>query len=633
MNLPVDDNLTTKEHTKNDTSCEYTNTLTSGNGLSSKKEFECSNSLFANLQSPKLFDSFTEKTGDYNSDSTDVFVKSNVEINDPSSFLPRFYTNSPPTQNSVHANNSFLNDVEAKKQLSSGVMTSQNNLESKSATLETSGSINLPDNEPETAIILECQKINWIYSSPKVIACADSEFRLSEKLPSHDNYLRGCLWSPDGSCILTNSHDNILRLFNLPSSILTNEGGEFTLSEPEEMKSVLRMHEKELIYDYGWYPLMCSDDPVSCCFASTSRRNPIRLWDAFSGIIRATYTPINHLGEVVSASSLSFSFNGLRLYAGFHRYIQVFDVSRPGSDSIRRPKLGKKPIQGGIISCIGVLNDPSRNIYATGSYNGTVCIFSEPGNLITRLFSHQSGVTQVTLTKTFAGKSGGAPWYVLVGGRMDSRIFVWDARYLINPITIIHRRIENHQKFQFDVEPTGRYLFTGSQTGVVCAYDLPQCITEVSENGQTCPSSHWRAHYDSTNGVSIHPSLPIIATSSGQRRIRQPTLKHPFKKQRTAEMLEVQQSISNVTIPRHQSTLSNSDSESNSSSCDEKFLSDGEASMMITPVLVTGSTVSSGESDVNPMVEEFPLPLKGKLTLLPRENRLNLWSFPLSVTT
>ncbi|KAK4472426.1 hypothetical protein MN116_003681 [Schistosoma mekongi] len=622
MNLPIDDNLT-EEHTKNDTRCEYTDTFLSANGLSSKEGFECSDSSFTKLQSSKLFDSFTEKTDGYNSDSTDVFVKSNVETSDPSSFLSGFCTDSSPAKNSIDVNNSFLNDLEAEKQLSSGVMTSQNNLESKSVTLEISKSTNLPADEPENAITFECQKINWIYSSPKVIACADSEFRLSEKLPSHDNYLRGCLWSPDGSCILTNSHDNILRLFNLPSSILANDGGELTLSEPEEMKSVLRMHEKELIYDYCWYPLMCSNDPVSCCFASTSRRNPIRLWDAFSGIIRATYTPINHLGEVVSASSLSFSSNGLRLYAGFHRYIQVFDVSRPGSDSIRRPKLGKKPIQGGIISCIGVLNDPSRNIYATGSYNGTVCIFSEP------VWSHSSDIDK----KTFAGKNGSAPWYVLVGGRMDSRIFVWDARNLINPITIIHRRIENHQKFQFDVEPTGRYLFTGSQTGVVCAYDLPQCITEVSENGQTCPSSHWRAHYDSTNGVSIHPSLPIIATSSGQRRIRQPTFKHPFKKQRTADMLEVQQSICNDTIPRHQSTLMNTDSESNSSSCDEKVLSDGEASVMITPVLVTGSTISSGESDVNPMVEELPLPLKGKLTLLPRENRLNLWSFPLSVTT
>ncbi|XP_035692492.1 telomerase Cajal body protein 1-like [Branchiostoma floridae] len=30
------------------------------------------------------------------------------------------------------------------------------------------------------------------------------------------NFLKGCKWSPDGSCILTNSDDNTLRLFNLP---------------------------------------------------------------------------------------------------------------------------------------------------------------------------------------------------------------------------------------------------------------------------------------------------------------------------------------------------------------------------------------------------------------------------------
>ncbi|CAH8444916.1 unnamed protein product [Schistosoma turkestanicum] len=610
MDLPVEDKLMIKEYTKNDTDCESMNTIVLNNDLHLKGTPECTNSLISKLMSFKPTGDITEKT-DGCSDSTNVSVINNSEPRNLSFSPHEMCTDSFQIQNSVQVNNSLQTDTESENECT-----------------------NVQVDESENMVALECQKVNWVYSSPKVIACADSEFQLSENLPLSNNYLRGCLWSPDGSCILTNSHDNILRLFNLPPSILENNGEEPSLFRPEEMKSVLMMHEKELIYDYCWYPLMCSADPVSCCLASTSRRNPIRLWDAFSGLIRATYTPINHLGEVASASSLSFSSNGQRLYAGFHRYIQVFDVSRPGSESVRRPKLGKKPFQGGIISCIGVLNDPSRNIYATGSYNGTVCIFSEPGNLITRLFSHQSGVTQVTLTKTFAGKSG-APWYVLVGGRMDSRIFVWDARNLVNPITIVHRRIENHQKFQFDVEPTGHYLFTGSQTGVVCVYDLPQCISQFSENGQTYPSSSWRAHSDSTNGVSIHPSLPIIATSSGQRRIRQPTLKHACKKQRITETtLEVQHSLPDKNISSNRSILESSDSESgcNSSSCDEKMLGDDEAAVMTPPVLVTGSTTSSGENDANPTVEELPLALKGKLTLLPKENRLNLWTFPLLVT-
>ncbi|XP_036002524.1 telomerase Cajal body protein 1 isoform X1 [Fundulus heteroclitus] len=34
-----------------------------------------------------------------------------------------------------------------------------------------------------------------------------------------ENYLKGCKWAPDGSCILTNSADNVLRVYNLPPEI------------------------------------------------------------------------------------------------------------------------------------------------------------------------------------------------------------------------------------------------------------------------------------------------------------------------------------------------------------------------------------------------------------------------------
>ncbi|CAH8480739.1 unnamed protein product [Heterobilharzia americana] len=623
MNSPAHDELIMRENTGNEESGDSTNVIASDGWLTLTEAFECTNSLSLKFLSCKSFDDTKEEIG--HTDSIHLLDVNSDSPNDPDTSVSKQYvTEQVSIENSHQTNSSSQVNLEPANEIPLQLKEDQCISEKELDSSKIDDCTTVPTSELEYPEVLEYRNVDWIYPSPKVIACADAEFRLSAKSPS-DNYLRGCLWSPDGSCILTNSHDNVLRLFNLPSSVLSNDDAEPSSSEPEEMKSVLSMHEKELIYDYCWYPLMCSADPLTCCLASTSRRNPIRLWDAFSGIVRANYIPVNHLGEVVSASSISFSSNGLRLYAGFHRYIQVFDVCRPGTDSIRRPKLGRKPIQGGIISCIGVLNDRSRNIYATGSYNGTVCIFSEPGNLIARLFSHRTGVTQVTLTKTFAGENG-APWYVLAGGRMNSRLVVWDARNLVEPITIIHRRIENHQKFQFDVEPTGCYLFTGSQTGVVCAYDLPECIKQFCENGQTSYASSWRAHSDSTNGVSVHPSLPIVATSSGQRRVKQPTFKHKkCKIQRTMETSEVQHSLPNVNTP-----CNKSDSDSDSTSCDEKVLNDNEAAVMAPPV--TGSTTSS-ETDGTTLVEEIQLALKGELTLIPRENRLNLWTFPLLEAT
>jgi hypothetical protein len=49
------------------------------------------------------------------------------------------------------------------------------------------------------------------------------------------------------------------------------------------------MKEAETVYDYQWYPLMDSSQPNTCCLATTSQYQPIHLYDAFDGHIRATY--------------------------------------------------------------------------------------------------------------------------------------------------------------------------------------------------------------------------------------------------------------------------------------------------------------------------------------------------------
>lgn len=49
------------------------------------------------------------------------------------------------------------------------------------------------------------------------------------------------------------------------------------------MKPVLSVLEGETIYDAAWLPTMSSSDPASCLFFSTSRDNPVHIWDAFTG--------------------------------------------------------------------------------------------------------------------------------------------------------------------------------------------------------------------------------------------------------------------------------------------------------------------------------------------------------------
>ncbi|TPP57156.1 putative guanine nucleotide-binding protein [Fasciola gigantica] len=431
--------------------------------------------------------------------------------------------------------------------------------------------------------------------------------------------------SPDGSCILTNSRDNVLRLFNLPSCLFA-ENSESTDSVPEEMMAVLTMRDHELVYDYTWYPAMRSSDPTTCCFASTVRRNPIRLWDAFTGEVRATYRPINHLGEAISAYSIAFSADGQRLYAGFNRFMHVFDVSRPGRDSVRRPRLGKKPTQGGIISCIAVPKHSGRQIYATGSYNGTVVVYSEPGNPIVQLDTGSAGVTQVHFTSR-VGHETGSPWYLVAGSRMDSRVFLWDARQTREPLLVLHRRVENHQRFQFDFDPLCEFMFTGSQTGAVYVYDLSTCLEKYDACQPVKPSLVWRAHADCAHGLSVNPILPIVATSSGQRRIEPPVI---FRRRRSVKRSRPEkhpaESESNPAIGGSSADESHPDTESSSrsdsdSSLSEAVLTDDEASLILPDHVhqTCATDLIAGTRS---------LPMWGKLTRLPRENRLCLWSFP-----
>jgi len=53
--------------------------------------------------------------------------------------------------------------------------------------------------------------------------------------------------------------------------------------------SPLSVKQSEMVYDYLWYPGMSSTYPETCCFASTSRDNPIHLWDSLTGCLRCSY--------------------------------------------------------------------------------------------------------------------------------------------------------------------------------------------------------------------------------------------------------------------------------------------------------------------------------------------------------
>ena len=105
---------------------------------------------------------------------------------------------------------------------------------------------------------------------------------------NNNNYTRGCLFSPDGLCILTYNEDNTIRLFDPPQETrtVTNETNQV---ESHQWQPALSVSIAGPIYDVEWYPLMNSADPGTCCLAVTSQYQPVHLYDAYDGHLRATY--------------------------------------------------------------------------------------------------------------------------------------------------------------------------------------------------------------------------------------------------------------------------------------------------------------------------------------------------------
>ncbi|XP_068164898.1 telomerase Cajal body protein 1 isoform X2 [Antennarius striatus] len=323
-----------------------------------------------------------------------------------------------------------------------------------------------------------------------------------------ENYLKGCKWAPDGSCILTNSADNVLRVFNVPPEIYS-----YNWDLLPEMSPALRMAEGDTVYDYCWYPKMNSLDPDTCFLASSSRDNPVHLWDAFYGDVRASFRPYNHLDELTAAHSLCFSPDGTQLYCGFDKTVRVFYTDRPGRDCEERPTIVKKQGQSGIISCFGF--SPCQSVYACGSYSRCAGLYScQDGTLLALLPTrHHGGLTHLLFSP-----DGN---YLYTGGRKDPEMLCWDLREPGKVVFSLKRNVSTNQRIYFDLDQSGRYLLSGDTEGVVSVWDT-QTAPLDGEEELLQPQLQFQAHWDCTNGISVHPFMPLLATSSGQRQFPWP---------------------------------------------------------------------------------------------------------------
>lgn len=223
------------------------------------------------------------------------------------------------------------------------------------------------------------------------------------------------------------------------------------------------------------------------------------MWDAFDGRLRCSYSGYDEVDEVVAAISLAFANDGEKIYAGYKRCIKIFDTSRPGRS------YDEYPVKFAI-SCMAQ-NMEHPHTVTCGNWRGYIQHFDlrcppKQGPLFT-LGGHTAGITQLRY-----GTDASSNWQLFSGARKCPKLLQWDMRNYKQPLHEFQRQVNTNQRIQFDLCPQQPWLASGDTEGGLNLWNL--------SDGEEIEAMQLPLHADCCNGIGFHPSLPILASSSGQ---------------------------------------------------------------------------------------------------------------------
>lgn len=106
-----------------------------------------------------------------------------------------------------------------------------------------------------------------LFTSKTLLELSNSTWSRSKRARGDvQPYLRGCKWSPDGTCCLAVVNNDGVHVTELSRDLYS--GNVSTDRSIDVMDSVIHVKESGLIYDFCWYPAMNSSVPESCWLVS-----------------------------------------------------------------------------------------------------------------------------------------------------------------------------------------------------------------------------------------------------------------------------------------------------------------------------------------------------------------------------
>lgn len=381
-------------------------------------------------------------------------------------------------------------------------------------------------------------------NTPRCIACTAPTSNGVEKVQENEaskpieltnNFYKEAQWSPDGTCLITNSADNSIRTYVAPSDLLEKS------KQPHHLTTYSSIISSEPVKAYACYTGFNLTDPSTTLILSSQRDHPIRLSNALDERRFASYPLVNPTTETfISPHSLIFSRGGSQFITGCENLISIFDVGRAGEGPVSYLRTSSTKGQNGVMGMKGVVCalaiDETTEILAAGTFSRHVGLYDDNGQgECVGVFCVEgtdadkqiggSGITQVAWSDS--GR------YLYIAERKSDGVMCYDIRKTGQLLGwLVGRNAKTNQRLGVDVVSSrdGTSVWAGGLDGVIRRWDNPQ-----QHEGAAEASMEWRGHdgklypeqgmsqltccIDAVSSVVNHRSGSVLASCSGQRQI------------------------------------------------------------------------------------------------------------------